>query len=143
MKILVVWLSQFVGHTGGMERALINFSNAMSRRGHEVTLMYCTERDGTAPFPIERSVTFENLVNWMPNQRFESIKMSGSSKIYRELWRIFDKEQARRIRFDFWLNQVGEGIKAYLQNHIPEVIVTADRRTTAAMLGGQKSIIIR
>lgn len=143
MNILVVTLIQFIGHKGGMEKALTNFSNAMQKRGHEVTLMYCTERHGFAPFPIDQAVTFVNLIDWMPSRRFESIKIVGLDKIYRELWRIFDKEKAKKISFDLWINKVEEGIKAYLKDHVFDIIITADTRTAAAFLGGQKRVIVR
>ena len=48
MKILLIWNSQVIGHCGGMERVMINFANEMTARGHQVSLVYCTEKKGRA-----------------------------------------------------------------------------------------------
>lgn len=44
MKILIGWIAQFVGHHGGMDKVFANFANEMTRRGHQVTMVYCTEK---------------------------------------------------------------------------------------------------
>lgn len=36
MRILIAWISQFLGRNGGMEKVSIRFANEMVRRGHSV-----------------------------------------------------------------------------------------------------------
>lgn len=63
MKVLLFWNSQFVGHNGGMEKVFCNLSNALCRRGHQVSGMYCTERTGEIYTPLDPACRLINLAN--------------------------------------------------------------------------------
>lgn len=75
MRILIAWISQFLGRNGGMEKVSIRFANEMVRRGHSVDLAYCTERDGKVYTPIDPCVGVVNIAHIYPEENGKAIKL--------------------------------------------------------------------
>lgn len=62
MKIVMAHFRDISGVSGGLERVLCNFSNEMSKRGHDVHILtYDTSETGIPYFPLEKNVKVHNL----------------------------------------------------------------------------------
>lgn len=132
MRILIAWISQFLGRNGGMEKVSIRFANEMVRRGHSVDLAYCTERDGKVYTPIDPCVGVVNIAHYLPGGKWESHKTT-SFKIKREALRLIGKpfvvDYARKHEVVY----LRSGIQRVLEDFQPDVVVTLDARTTSAI----------
>lgn len=113
MRILIAWISQFLGRNGGMEKVSIRFANEMVRRGHSVDLAYCTERDGKVYTPIDPCVGVVNIAHYLPGGKWESHKTT-SFKIKREAWRLIGKS--------FMLNYIRKCEVAYLKPGVQRLL---------------------
>lgn len=134
MKILIGGLFQFVGMNGGVERVLVNFANEMHKRGHNVSLLYCTEVKGNAPYVLNPEVHLINLIRWVPCGQFESKQKNLLFKIRRELLRLFNKNAVKNENTRFILNKLGNAAEQVLQEEKPDVFVSIGYTTTAAFV---------
>ena len=103
MRILIAWISQFLGRNGGMEKVSIRFANEMVRRGHSVDLAYCTERDGKVYTPIDPCVGVVNIAHYLPGGKWESHKTT-SFKIKREVWQSIPFIRTMRVFLETKIN---------------------------------------
>ena len=53
MKILIATFSDMGNRVGGLERALVDFSNAMNNKGLDVVLAYCAKKNRRFLLPIK------------------------------------------------------------------------------------------
>lgn len=132
MRILLAWISQFLGRNGGMEKVSIRFANEMVRRGHSVDLAYCTERDGKVYTPIDPCVGVVNIAHYLPGGKWESHKTT-SFKIKREALRLIGKPFAVDYARKHEVVYLRSGIQRVLEDFQPDVVVTLDARTTSAI----------
>lgn len=132
MRILIAWISQFLGRNGGMEKVAIRFANEMVRRGHSVDLAYCTERDGKVYTPIDPCVGVVNIAHYLPGGKWESHKTT-SFKIKREALRLIGKPFAVDYARKHEVVYFRSGIQRVLEDFQPDVVVTLDARTTSAI----------
>lgn len=132
MRILIAWISQFLGRNGGMEKVSIRFANEMVRRGHSVDLAYCTERDGKVYTPIDPCVGVVNIAYYLPGGKWESHKTT-SFKIKREALRLIGKPFAVDYARKHEVVYLRSGIQRLLEDFQPDVVVTLDARTTSAI----------
>lgn len=132
MRILIAWISQFLGRNGGMEKVSIRFANEMVRRGHSVDLAYCTERDGKVYTPIDPCVGVVNIAHYLPGGKWESHKTT-SFKIKREALRLIGKPFAVDYARKHEVVYLRSGIQRVLEDFQPDVVVTLDARTTSAI----------
>ncbi len=138
MKIVICWISQVIGNNGGMEKVMINFSNEMARRGHKVTLAYCTEFDGDFCSPVDENINITNLVKFMPGHKFESVKKPLSFKVLREIIRVICPTMARDMNVKLVIKQLAPAISRILQIEKPDIIISLDPRTTTIIRGTDK-----
>lgn len=61
MKIVMAYFENVADCTGGLERILCDFSNAMVERGHSVSIVTNDEHDGSPYYPLNSSVSVINL----------------------------------------------------------------------------------
>lgn len=132
MRILIAWISQFLGRNGGMEKVSIRFANEMVRRGHSVDLAYCTERDGKVYTPIDPCVGVVNIAYYLTGGKWESHKTT-SFKIKREALRLIGKPFAVDYARKHEVVYLRSGIQRLLEDFQPDVVVTLDARTTSAI----------
>lgn len=132
MKILIVWIAQFVGHNGGMDKVFVRFANEMVRRGHTMTLAYCTEHSGKSYTTINSQVNVVNLATYLPGEKWESLRTT-SFKITREILRFFNKSYMFTYTRKYESRFLQPGIQELLHETQPDIIVTMDARTTAAI----------
>lgn len=60
MNIVLVNTAHVVDSKGGAEKVLCDMANALTARGHEVTVACCENRQGTTGFPLDPAVRFIN-----------------------------------------------------------------------------------
>lgn len=132
MKILIVWIAQFVGHNGGMDKVFVRFANEMVRRGHTMTLAYCTEHSGKSYTPIDPQVHVVNISTYLPDGKWESLR-STSFKLKREFLRLFSKSYMFDYTRKYESQFLQPSIRKLLNEIKPDIIVTMDARTTAAI----------
>lgn len=131
MKIVIGWIAQFVGHHGGMDKVFVNFANEMTRRGHDVVMVYCTEMTGEPCKPIDAKVKIINLTDYIPGHKFESYKTRGF-KLCREIVRLFSPSMMKNMVTKKVNHLVSGAIENVLENEGPDIIVTMDHGTTSA-----------
>ena len=105
MRILVFWVSQVVGRNGGMEKVFSRLSNALSRRGHQVTAVYCTEKAGKFYTPLDGQCRLINLAERLPKGEWESIKPFAYI-LKREYLRLFSCEKMSDYRVKFNISKL-------------------------------------
>lgn len=64
MRILIGGIAQFLGIKGGVERVIVNFANEMVQRGHDISIVYCTDIKEKVPYPLSPIVKLINLSNY-------------------------------------------------------------------------------
>ncbi len=133
MKILIVWIAQFVGHNGGMDRVFVKFANEMARRGHKSVLVYCTEKSGKIYTPIRDDVKLINLTRYTPDHKYESIKKSAAFKVRREIFRVICPAWMERWNTEFTFHKSDAAMQKVLQEEKPDVIITMKQWTTAVV----------
>lgn len=134
MKILINGFSQMVGVAGGVERVLINFANEMAQRGHEVLLVYCTEKRLSFCYPVDKRVKCINLVDLIPDHKYESIKPGVLFKIKREILRLIDTNIAKNLNVQFEIKKLQLAIFNLIHENVPDIIISAWPRGTAAFV---------
>lgn len=136
MKIAMAFLEKFVDANGGIERVLCNFANAMTARGHEVSVLYCYGGSGSPAYPLSEKVKLYNLMAIRPGKwKYKKLNQNVSfiRKILREGVRIVAPQTARE-----W-NQAAKGglIKAEMQEVIQQIspdVILSFRAETSNML---------
>ncbi len=98
MKIMLAFFEKFIDMSGGIERVCCNMANAMTKRGHEVSIVYCFGKSGAPFYPLNPLVKMYNLMaihpeKWSHNSLGQCV--SGLNKIIREGLRIFSSNRAR------------------------------------------------
>ncbi len=74
MKILLAWMAKFVGDYGGTEKVCCHFAKEMTLRGHDVTIVYCTEKAGTPCEALPATISLRNLAENLPGKKWESAR---------------------------------------------------------------------
>jgi glycosyltransferase involved in cell wall biosynthesis len=141
MKIMLAYFAQFVNRSGGMEHVCCEFANAMEDRGHHVDIVYASPVEGHPFYPVSDDVYLYNLFHLQSNALFDSGRyLSHSQKIFREIIRVLSNDKAeewsehhRNYRYHQLFQQIFVKIN-------PDIIVSFEPRTTAAILYGGKSL---
>lgn len=132
MKVMLFWVSQFIGINGGIEKFFSNFANEMVRRGHSVDMVYCTEKHGELYTSIDSKVSLVNLADYLPGHKFESVRPI-SMKILREFWRIIDRSHMTSFVRLFEARYICNPIKELLESIKPEVIISFSTKLALAL----------
>lgn len=132
MKILLAWMAKFVGDYGGTEKVCCHFAKEMTLRGHDVTIVYCTEKAGTPCEALPATISLRNLAENLPGKKWESAR-SLAYIIKRETLRIFKKEEMHQFLANFDLRRASFAMTNLLAEVMPDVIVAFDARTAALL----------
>ena len=138
MKILMANFTKMVGDTGGLAKVTCAFSNALIRRGHEVSLIYSDEREGAFFFPVDEKLKCYNLKR---NADGSVIRFPLHLKAYREILRAFDKRSARTVNDDFEEKKLLPNLKRYLEEIRPDIIISYQLAASKLLLCDLKTDI--
>ena len=130
MNILLANFAKMVDDSGGLAKVAVNFANEMTKRGHNVTLIYSDEKTGKFFYPIDKNVTCYDLRHY----NGKSIDFPLYMKIKRELLRTFSKIKARSVNNDFTKKYLLNNLKELLAKIQPEIIVSFQPAATKALL---------
>lgn len=136
MKILIGGLWQFLGIKGGAERVIVNFSNEICRRGHDVSILYGTEVQGKSPYCLDAKVRLVNLAHWISDDNFDFDFKQKSIlfKIRREIIRVFNKSAVRDQNIHFVINKLKNAVEKMLQEEKPDILITLGAPSTAVLI---------
>lgn len=129
MRILIAWRAQFMGGAGGMEKVCTDMCNAFIRRGHQVGLLYCGEKEGRPFFPLRPEVQLMNIAAGLEGAR---PYMPFWAACVRELLRLADKHKMHQ-----WVSRrknryYGVRVRELAAAFRPDVLVSFD--LSSAML---------
>lgn len=144
MNICLAFFEQFVDLGGGIERVLCRLANAMTDRGHHVSIVYCYGQDGRPFYPLSEEVTLYNLMDQTPwkesGQRFTQ-GLPLSARIGREVLRLFDKKAARNWNLHHLEPLIVPPIQQAMAELQPDVILSFRPETSHYLLQGAKVTI--
>ncbi len=120
MKILLANFSKMVGDTGGAAKVQCAFANEMVRRGYEVAMVFCDDRQGQTFYPLSEKVEVFNLQHLFG----QHIKYPRIMKIKREITRAVSVCRARAVNDQFISRYLMENAQKILEQFQPNIIIT-------------------
>lgn len=132
MKILMAYLNELSEKTGGAEKVLCEFSNAMVDRHHSVAIMYEGNSDKKPYYWLSPSVKYFNIKNYGAPREY---KLSNFQKIHREIIRLYGKKHILT-----WYEHIRNGFRIpactkVIMDYQPDVIVVYDWQTNGVIYG--------
>ena len=137
MRIVLAYFEKFIEMSGGIERVCCNMANAMSARGHDVSIVYCYGRSGMPFYSLDPSVKLYNLMEahldqWKNPSLGQCV--SGFDKVVREGLRFFSKSAARDWNESCKGRMIEKEIRHTFDAIHPDVIVSFRYETSNYML---------
>ena len=120
MRIMLANFTAMVNDSGGLSKVTCSFANAMSKRGHDVTVVYSDDKKGDFFFPVDKTVKCYNLRHYEGND----FKYPVTYKIVRELVRPLSKTYAKSVNNYFVSEHLLGNLQRILKNNMPDVIVS-------------------
>ena len=120
MHILLANFTKMVQDSGGLAKVTSAFANEMSRRGHQVTLVYSDERSGEFYYPTDPSVKLYDL----RDIKDKRIQFPISMKIKREWYRLYNLKKAECINSTFGEKYLCEPLRSIIEQERPDIIIT-------------------
>lgn len=120
LKIALANFSKMVGDTGGFAKVFSAFANEMTRRGHQVTMIYSDDRQGEFFYPVADDVRVYNLRYCNGTK----ILFPTWMKIKRELLRAIDTRKGRGVNDEFHGKYLLSNLKTILKETLPDIIVS-------------------
>lgn len=121
MRIMLANPSRMAGHAGGVQKVCSAFANEMTRRGHEVCIVYSDENTGPFFYPVDSRILAVNL-----NVREDGsvIRFPLHLKAAREVLRGIDKRRARAVNDWFQSHSLIGNARKAIADFRPDVIVS-------------------
>lgn len=127
MKIALAYFEKFIEMSGGIERVCCNMANAMVKRGHDVSIIYCYGRSGKPFYALDPSVKVYNLMALHP-EKWKKLSLSqcvsGPDKLIREIIRAFAPNKARDWNESVKGRMILSEIQQVLGKCQPDIIVS-------------------
>lgn len=119
MKIILSLIGRIVNLTGGVKKVACNMANALTDRGHDVTILAFENKEGRPFFSLKNNVKFLNLgIGFKYNHTVFNLKHIFTNKKIKEKERLF-----------FDCAQIAERIKEDFVRISPDVVVTFEKRS--------------
>lgn len=137
MKIAFAYFERFIDMSGGIERVCCNLANALTARGHEVSIVYCFGRSGRPFYELDDRVRLYNLMAIHPEKwKKEALGqcLSGSAKLVRECIRVVNGNRARDWNEKAKGRMIEEEIQQVMQEIMPDVILSFRYETSNYLL---------
>lgn len=126
MKIMLANFAKMVGASGGLAKVTCAFANEMVARGHDVSLVYCDERQGAFFYPVDDKVRVINLCHYAG----QSVRFPWWMKLKRELLRPLDIRKSRDVNDQFMVKYLQDSLKQAMAEIEPEIIVASQPAAT-------------
>lgn len=115
MNIVIAHFNScYVRMPGGVEKVTCNLANAMTARGHSVTILYRESKEGHAYFPLDERVPEHNIL-YEDGQYMIQDKLPRSTRIKREFFRLFNAKKAHEINAVAKGRSYGSSIRKWLE----------------------------
>lgn len=144
MKILLANITTMVGVIGGVEKVFSNMANEFIKRGYEVSVVFSDNKEGKPYFGLDEKVQCYNLKHLVIDEKKYDIpdkKFPLSSKILREIIRLFNKNYAREMKENFLGNLIADNLKRVLDKEKPDLIISHRALTTKYLMVDAKTNI--
>lgn len=144
MKIAFAFFEQFIGISGGIERVCCNLANALTARGHEVSIIYCYRKSGKAFYPLDEKVKLYNLMALHPEKwKKDSLAkcVGGKDRVIREIIRTFSRSSAREWNESAKGRMIQGEIRETLDSIKPDIIISYRYETSNYLLNFAKTKI--
>lgn len=124
MRIAIAHFTNWwVGKSGGMERVVCQFANAMCARGHEVTILYLGDKEGNPFYPLNPMVNQVNIL-FENGKQIVPRRLSVWKRVHRELARLLSQRKAREVNTYYRGKLYGPRIQAWLQQNKVDVVIS-------------------
>ncbi len=124
MKIVIAHFNScYVRMPGGVEKVTCNLANAMTARGHQVTILYRESKEGHAYFPLDPRVPEHNILYDDDGNYVIQDKLPKPIRVKREFFRLFAPKKAHDINAIAKGRSYGPAIRKWLDRIRPDVIV--------------------
>lgn len=134
MKIVIAHFStHWVGMSGGVEKTVCSLSNAMVKRGHEVTILYLGEQEGNPYFPLDARVITKNIL-FENGQKIVNDKLPILLRAYREIARLLSKTKAREVNATYKGRQYGTQIRKWFMSHKADIALSVSPMSAKYLL---------
>lgn len=130
MRILLANFTKMVDDSGGLAKVTANFANEMTKRGHEVFLIYSDEKTGNFFYPVNNKVKCYDLRHY----NGKSVDFPLYMKAKREIFRSFSKIKARTVNNDFIKKYLLNNLKELLNKINPDIIVSFQPAASKALI---------
>lgn len=130
MRILLANFTKMVDDSGGLAKVTANFANEMTKRGHEVALIYSDEKTGNFFYPVNNKVKCYDLRHY----NGKSIDFPLYMKAKREIFRSFSKIKARTVNNDFTKKYLLNNLKELLNKTNPDIVVSFQPAASKALI---------
>jgi glycosyltransferase involved in cell wall biosynthesis len=120
MRLMLANFAKMIGDTGGAAKVFAAFANEMTRRGHEVSMVYSDDREGEFFYKVVDQVRTFNLRHYQGSD----IRFPWQLKVKREILKGIDTRVGRKVNDDFNQRYLLPNLKAILAEVKPDVIVT-------------------
>lgn len=124
MKIVVAHFTNWwVGMSGGMERVVCQFANAMCDRGHEVVILYLGEQEGNPFYPLDKKIQQINIL-FKNGKKIINARLPVWQKLHREIGRLISQKKAQEINTYYRGRLYGPRIKSLLKELRPDIVIS-------------------
>lgn len=131
MNIVIAHFNScYVRMPGGVEKVTCNLANAMTARGHSVTILYRESKEGHAYFPLDARVPEHNILYDDHGNYIIQDKLPNSIRLKREFFRLFAPSKAHDINAVAKGKSYGPSIRKWLDRLQPDVIVSTSMPST-------------
>lgn len=138
MNILIAhFCTHWVQCSGGVEKVICKFANEMLKRGHEVTVLYIDQKEGTSFFPLDHRVKTINIL-YENGQKAISEKLPVRLRACREFWRLFSLKKVRAINAEYKGKLYGRQIQKMISQQKPDVIVACSEQSIKYVIDDAK-----
>lgn len=117
----------YVGMPGGVEKVTCNLANAMTEKGHRVTVLYRDHQEGEPYFPIDHRVGQHNILF---QDGVQVIPDKLPLRAEREVKRIFSQNAAQAVNARYKGEQYGPSICQWLHRLQPDVVLSCSIPST-------------
>jgi len=138
MNILIAhFCTHWVQCSGGVEKVICKFANEMLKRGHEVTVLYIDQKEGTSFFPLDHRVKTINIL-YENGKKAISEKLPVRLRACREFWRLFSLKKARAINAEYKGKLYGRQIQKMISQQKPDVVVACSEQSIKYVIDDAK-----
>lgn len=119
----------YVGMPGGVEKVTCNLANAMTEKGHKVTILYRDSKEGEPYFSLDSRIEQHNILFENGVQKI-SEKLPLTLRLDREIKRIFSQNAAQSVNAKYKGKQYGQSIHRWLEKLQPDVVLSCSIPST-------------